>query len=42
MKNITINEEVKGQLDKLKIHPRESYSDVIKRLLEFHARTSGC
>ncbi len=29
---IKVNSEVKGMLDGLKIHPRESYSDVIGRL----------
>jgi predicted CopG family antitoxin len=31
---IKVAAEVKEQLTKLKIHPREPYSDVIKRLLE--------
>jgi len=33
---IQVDEEVKVKLDKLKIHPREPYSDVIKRLIEFY------
>jgi len=31
---IAISKEIKEQLDKLKVHPREPYEDVIKRLLE--------
>jgi len=31
---IRITEEVKKQLDKIKIHPRETYEDIIKRLLK--------
>lgn len=30
---IKVNPQVKGMLDGLKIHPRESYSDVIDRLV---------
>ena len=30
---LRVNQHVKERLDKLKIHPRESYSDVIERLL---------
>lgn len=32
---IRLSLETKEQLEALKIHPRESYNDVIKRLLEF-------
>jgi predicted CopG family antitoxin len=31
---IKIKDDVKSELDKLKLHPREPYSDVIKRLME--------
>lgn len=30
---IRLNLSVKNQLDQLKIHPRETYSDVIKRIV---------
>jgi predicted CopG family antitoxin len=31
---IHVSKETKEKLDKLKIHPREPYEDVIKRLIE--------
>lgn len=31
---IRLNTEVKNQLDKLKIHTRESYNEVLRRLIE--------
>jgi len=31
---IAISKGTKKKLDKLKVHPREPYDDVIKRLLE--------
>lgn len=31
---IKISEKVKKTLDKLKIHPRETYDDIISRLIE--------
>ncbi|MBR9703914.1 hypothetical protein GOV12_00755 [Candidatus Pacearchaeota archaeon] len=31
---IQINEDIKKRLDELKIHHRESYNDLIKRVLE--------
>ena len=31
---IVIDEETKKDLDKIKLHPRETYGDIIKRLLE--------
>lgn len=34
MNTIKVSEEVKANLDKLKVHPREPYSDVIKKLME--------
>ncbi|MGC8936753.1 MAG: DUF7557 family protein [Candidatus Methanomethylicaceae archaeon] len=36
MKNSTIalSDETKKALDELKVHPREPYEDVIKRLIE--------
>ena len=33
-KQIKIDEKLKKRLDKLKIHKRETYGDVIKRLIE--------
>jgi predicted CopG family antitoxin len=32
--HIKLKVAVKKELEKLKIHPRESYSDVIKRIIE--------
>ncbi|MGB9741476.1 MAG: DUF7557 family protein [Candidatus Bathyarchaeia archaeon] len=31
---IRVSRELKKRLDSLKVHPREPYQDVIKRLLE--------
>ena len=31
---IRLNENVKGKLDTLKVHSRESYNDVISRMIE--------
>jgi len=31
---IRVHQEVKRALDKLKIHPRETYEDVLRRVLE--------
>ena len=31
---IAINKELKSRLDKLKVHPREPYQEVIKRILD--------
>lgn len=31
---IVIDEETKKELDKIKLHPRETYGDIIKRLLK--------
>ena len=33
-KQIKINEELKKRLDEMKIHKRETYGDIIERLLE--------
>jgi len=33
-KTIALHKETKKKLEKLKIHPRETYEDVIKRLIE--------
>jgi len=38
-KMITLEEEVKIALDRLKIHPKESYQDVIKKLIELDSNT---
>jgi len=37
---IAVSDETKKKLDALKIHPREPYEDVIKRLIE-KCRKSG-
>jgi len=34
MTTIQVSKETKAKLEKLKVHPREPYEDVIKRLLE--------
>lgn len=31
---IVVDKETKKELDKIKIHPRETYGDIIKRLLK--------
>ena len=31
---IRVDEETKGLLDAVKIHPRETYNDVLKRLIK--------
>jgi len=31
---VQISKETKAKLDRLKVHPREPYEDVIKRLIE--------
>ncbi|MEM4004669.1 MAG: BfmA/BtgA family mobilization protein [Desulfurococcaceae archaeon] len=40
MTTIKVSVETKKRLDKLKVHPREPYEDVIKRLLEFYEKHS--
>ena len=34
-KTIAITEETKGRLNQKKVHPRETYDDVIKRLIDY-------
>lgn len=34
-KTIKVSDETKQTLDNMKIHPREPYEDVIKRLIHF-------
>ncbi len=34
-KTIKVTEETKLRLDKKKVHPREPYDDVIKRLIDY-------
>jgi len=34
MTTIAVSKETKARLDELKVHPREPYEDIIKRLLE--------
>ena len=31
---IAVEEEIKKKLDELKVHPKEPYNDVIKRMIE--------
>ena len=38
---IQISNEIKTKLDKLKVHPREPYEDVIKRLIETYEKTKA-
>ena len=33
-KQIKIDEDIKKQMDNIKIHKRETYSDIIERLIE--------
>ncbi|MBS7610692.1 hypothetical protein KEJ27_00540 [Candidatus Bathyarchaeota archaeon] len=33
-KSIKVKEETKKKLDELKVHPRQSYDEVINRLIE--------
>ena len=40
-KTIRVVAEVKEKLDRLKIHPRETYSDLIKRLIDFYEKNGG-
>ena len=37
-KTIKISEEIKMKLDEIKIHPRETYDDVIRRLVDFYEK----
>lgn len=37
-KTIKVSEEVKRRLDEVKVHPRETYDDVIRRLVEFYEK----
>jgi len=34
MSTIGLHEKTKKELDRLKTHPRETYEDIIKRLIE--------
>ena len=36
---VQIDLETKKRLDKLKVHPRKPYNDVIKRLLDHYEKT---
>ena len=40
-KTIKVSAEVKRKLDSLKVHPRETYEDVIRRLIEFYERSGS-
>ena len=35
-KQIVVSDEVHSRLTSLKVHPREPFNDVIKRLLDFY------
>jgi len=37
-KTIKISEEMKTKLDEIKIHPRETYDDIIRRLVNFYEK----
>jgi len=37
-KTIKISEEIKTKLDEIKIHPRETYDDIIRRLVDFYEK----
>jgi len=39
--NIRLDNSVKKKLDSIKIHPRESYSDVIARMLDSSPKTDN-
>jgi len=34
--NVKVSESVKKKLDSIKIHPRQSYNEVIENLIEEH------
>ena len=34
MSTIAVDEEVKREMDKMKVHPREPYNDVLRRTLK--------
>jgi predicted CopG family antitoxin len=36
-----ISEEAKKRLDALKVHPKQSYDEVIRMLLNEHGRSKG-
>jgi len=38
---LRIRKETKEELNKLKVHPRETYDDVITRLIEEYKRCKG-
>ncbi|MFP3172175.1 MAG: hypothetical protein RXQ79_03935 [Acidilobus sp.] len=38
---IRVRKETKEELNKLKVHPRETYDDVITRLIEEYKRCKG-
>ena len=39
---IQIEEDVKHRLDKIKVHPRESYNELIEKMLESYRTDSEC
>ena len=41
MKHIWINEELKAKMDKLKTHKRETYGDIVEKLMEFYELQEG-
>jgi len=40
-KTIKVSAEVKRKLDSLKVHPRETYEDVIRRLIDSYERSGS-
>jgi hypothetical protein len=38
MSTIWISQEAKDKMNKIKIHPRETYEDIVLRLLEEHKK----
>ena len=38
---IKVSRETKEELDKLKIHQRETYDDVVRRLIEAYKKSKG-
>lgn len=39
--SIRVKDSVRIKLDSLKIHPNQSYNELIERLIEFFMRNSG-
>lgn len=41
MPTINVSEKTKAELDGVKVHPRETYEEVIGRMLESHCMVNG-